>query len=247
MNDGIQKAAKILSESKLSVALTGAGSSTPSGIPDFRSPGSGLWEKFDPIEVATIDAFMRTPEKFYKLMLPMAKMFRDSQPNAAHTALAEMEKRGKLKTVITQNIDSLHQRAGSTNVLELHGSCERAHCYSCQSPFTLDEMIARSGDGDIPRCECGGMIKPDVILFGEPLPFDALTQAERDSKECSAMIIIGSSLTVAPASLLPQVAMQYNAKIIVVNLQRTYIDTRADVVLREKVEDALPAILEHMN
>ena len=247
MSEAIKKAARILSESRMTIALTGAGISTPSGIPDFRSPGSGLWEKFDPIEVATIDAFMSVPERFYRLMIPLAKMLRDAEPNPAHTALAEMERRGKLKAVVTQNIDNLHQRGGSSNVIELHGNTERAHCYTCQKAFALDDLIGRAGEDNIPRCECGGLIKPDVILFGEPLPFEALTQAERDAKECAAMLIVGSSLTVAPASLLPQVAMQYNAKIVVVNLQRTYIDTRADVVLREKVETALPAILELMN
>jgi NAD-dependent deacetylase len=246
MNNGIAQAAEILKNSGMNVALTGAGISTPSGIPDFRSPGSGLWEKFDPVEVATIDAFIHNPSKFYELMTPLGEMLRKAKPNPAHIALAQMEKQGKLNTVITQNIDNLHQRAGSDNVLELHGNGERAHCYKCGRKYEVDEMSARIEDG-VPRCECGGLIKPDVVLFGEPLPFEALSRAEHDSKQCGAMIIVGSSLTVAPASLLPQLALQYNAKIIVLNLQRTYIDTRADVVLREKVETALPAILELMN
>jgi NAD-dependent deacetylase len=239
----IKEAALLLNRSRMTVALTGAGSSTPSGIPDFRSPGCGLWGKFDPVEVATIDAFLSHPAKFFEFMAPMGEMLRNAEPNPAHIALAELEKRGKLKSIITQNIDNLHQRAGSSNVIELHGNAQTAHCTKCRTAFQT-ESIMESATGGVPHCECGGVIKPDVVLFGEALPFQAMNQAQRDTLACDVMIVVGSSLTVAPASMLPQAALQSGAHIIVVNLQETYIDSRAHVVLREKVEIALPAILE---
>ena len=247
MTELIKEAALLLNRSRMTVALTGAGSSTPSGIPDFRSPGCGLWEKFDPVEVATIDAFMRNPAKFFEFMAPMGEMLRNAEPNPAHTALAELEKRGKLKSIITQNIDNLHQRAGSLNVIELHGNAQTAYCVKCRTAFQTENIMEKANGGGVPRCECGGVIKPDVVLFGESLPFQAMNQAQRDAMDCDVMLVVGSSLTVAPASLLPQAALQGGAHIIVVNLQETYIDSSARVVLREKVEIALPAILELIN
>lgn len=245
--ESIHKAADIIRNSKKTVALTGAGISTPSGIPDFRTPGKGLWEKVDPVEVATIDSFRTHPEKFFSFMAPFAKAVEEAPVNPAHKALADWESMGLLNSIITQNIDNLHRRAGSKNVIELHGNSERAHCTKCRSLFKTEDLRARmkSADG-VPRCDCGGVVKPDVVLFGEQLPFTELVRAERDSESCEVMVVVGSSLTVAPASFMPRVALANGAKLIIVNLQETYIDSHAEVILREKVEEALPKITEYI-
>lgn len=242
--DLIDRAAQLIKNSRMTVALTGAGISTPSGIPDFRSPGSGLWEKIDPIEVATIDSFLRRPDRFYQFMKSISQTVENAQPNPAHLALAEWEQMGLLHSIVTQNIDNLHQRAGSKNVIELHGNGERAFCMKCRKKHTPAEIKQLLADNDVPYCECGGVIKPDVILFGEQLPLQALVQAERNSENCGVMVVVGSSLTVAPASMLPQMALRLGAKLIVVNLQETYVDSYAEAVIHEKVEVALPAITE---
>ncbi|MEW6200655.1 MAG: NAD-dependent deacylase [bacterium] len=242
--DKIARTAQMIVESESTVALTGAGISTPSGIPDFRSPGSGLWEKVDPMEVATIYAFRANPGAFYRFMAPMSELVRDAKPNDAHIALSELESMNFLKSVITQNIDNLHQRAGSKNVIELHGNGERAYCLSCKKKYTRDEAASLVRQDEVPRCACGGLIKPDVILFGEQLPVHALLQAQSDAEGCSLMLIIGSSLTVAPASMLPQIAVRYGAKVIIINLQPTYMDNYAELTMNDKVEVILPAIVE---
>ena len=247
--DLYEKAAGLISGSKMTVALTGAGISTPSGIPDFRSPVSGLWEKVDPVEVATIDAFLKKPDKFFAFMEPISQMMDTAMPNAAHETLASWESRGLLHSVITQNIDNLHQKAGSMNVLELHGNARRAFCMKCRREYTPEQLKEKLKAASVPYCDCEkmGIIKPDVILFGEQLPFQTLLQAEQDAKECEVMVVVGSSLTVTPASMLPQIAIQGGAKVIVVNLQRTYIDSAAEVVLNEKIEIALPEIAARTN
>lgn len=245
MKDLLDEAARLLRESRMTVCLTGAGISVPSGIPDFRSPGSGLWEKFDVLEVATMDGFTRNPAKFFEFMAPVAEMLAIAKPNPAHLALADLERRGLLRSIITQNIDMLHQDAGSANVIELHGNTKSGHCLSCNATYTPRDMPHRA-PAEVPFCRCGGVIKPDVVLFGEALPFKALTQAQKDAAACDVMIVAGSSLTVAPASMLPQIAYQNGARIIVVNLMETYMDFRATVVLRESVDKALPAIVDHL-
>ena len=244
MEDKVTKIAGMILESKSTVALTGAGISTPSGIPDFRSPGSGLWEKVDPMEVATIYAFRANPAAFYRFMAPMSELVRKAKPNTAHLALSELESMNLLRSVITQNIDNLHQRAGSKRVIELHGNGECAHCLECRKKFGRDELETRFAEGEIPRCDCGGVIKPDVVLFGEQLPYDAMLQAQSDTEGCTLMLVVGSSLTVQPAAMFPNLAARYGAKVVVVNLQPTYMDNYAEVVMNEKVEVVLPAIVE---
>ncbi len=249
MNDQLlRKAAGLIGKSKKTVALTGAGISTPSGIPDFRTPGLGLWEKIDPIEVATIDSFLSNPEKFFMFMGPLNKLAAVAPVNPAHQALADWEEMGLLSSIITQNIDNLHRRAGSKSMIELHGNAGRAHCMKCRRFYPSDEVVERleKSDVGVPRCDCGAVIKPDVVLFGEQLPFTELVRAERESESCEVMIVAGSSLTVSPASFMPRVAMQNNAKVIVVNLQETYVDAYAAVVIKEKVEEALPKITEYL-
>lgn len=240
MNEqSLAQAVSLLRDAKRAVALTGAGISTPSGIPDFRSPNSGLWNKIDPMEVATIDVFLSAPKKFFEFMGPISAKFGEAEPNAAHTALAELESMGRIRGVITQNIDNLHQRAGSANVIELHGNGDHAHCLRCKKEYRAAELEGLMRDG-VPRCECDGLIKPDVVLFGESLPVDALDRAQQHCRECDVLLVAGSSLTVMPASFLPQMALQSGARVIVVNLQPTYMDSRADVVMHERVEVALP-------
>nr|MBC7245547.1 NAD-dependent deacylase [Chloroflexota bacterium] len=240
----IQQAAEVLAASHHAVALTGAGHSTPSGIPDFRSPGSGLWEQLDPMEVASIYAFQRNPQAFYDWIRPLAKQIMEAQPNPAHFALAKLEQMGVLYAVITQNIDELHHRAGSKRVLELHGSVRTATCTRCRKQMTTAEMWSTFvASGELPHCpSCGGFLKPDVVLFGELLPLDVLSEAQQEAEQCDVMLVAGSSLEVYPAAELPSRAVEHGAKLIVVNYQPTYMDARAAVVIHEDVAVVLPQI-----
>ncbi|MFH1539593.1 MAG: NAD-dependent deacylase [bacterium] len=243
----VERIAESIARSQPAVALTGAGHSTPSGIPDFRSPGTGLWDKIDPMEVASIHGFMANPAKFYRFMAPLSEMVKNSKPNPAHYALAELGEMGLLKSVITQNIDNLHQEAGSKNVIELHGSGETGTCMNCGKNFPRADFEPLLDAESVPRCDgCGGVIKPDVVLFGEALPYEALMQAQKDSESCGVMLVVGSSLTVAPASMLPQLALRAGAKVSIINLQSTYMDPHAYAVLHEKLEEAVPAIVERV-
>ena len=243
--DAIQKAAEILRASKHAVALTGAGHSTPSGIPDFRSPESGLWEKHDPMAVASIWAFRANPEAFYDWIRSLARQMAAAKPNPAHYALARLEKRGILKAVITQNIDDLHAKAGSKRVLELHGHMRTASCIACGRTVKAEPLIKKFLDaGRMPLCSCGGVMKPDVILFGEMLPPAVFMEAEAEARRCDVMLVAGSSLEVAPAADLPFVAHGNGAKLILVNLQPTPADSLAEVVIRDDVAVALPQIAD---
>lgn len=242
------KAAHLLKAARHVVAFTGAGISTPSGIPDFRSPESGLWENVDIFEVATINGFMQNPRAFYDWVHPLIKVTHNAQPNAAHKTLAAWEKAGTLQTIITQNIDGLHSRAGSQAVYELHGHIREATCLQCRvvsiaQPFIEQFLL----DNQIPLCkDCGGYIKPNVVLFGEMLPQEQLEGAELAAQRADVMLIIGSSLEVAPASDLPLLALRNNAKLIIVNLQPIPLDNRADVVIRGDAAVVLPEIQKHL-
>jgi NAD-dependent deacetylase len=241
---GIRCAADILRGCRNVTVLSGAGVSTPSGIPDFRSADSGLWSRSNPMEVASLTNFRYRPEVFFSWMRPLAKHIRTARPNAAHEAIARLEQAHIVQTVVTQNIDNLHQRAGSTRVLEVHGTLASLTCVSCYLKARADEHLQPYLDnGLIPRCpKCGGVLKPDVILFGEQLPARAWLQAERAARECDAMIVVGSSLEVLPVAGLPMKALEAGAHLIVVNQSQTYIDVRADVVFREDVMEILPYI-----
>ncbi len=222
----------IVRSSKIS-ALTGAGISVDSGIPDFRSEG-GLWERYDPHEYATYDSFIRDPSKFWTMGRELAKVLLKAKPNPAHFALATLEERGKLIGVITQNIDNLHQVAGNKRVIELHGNYQRAFCMSCNKEFYGDEIHRRVAEGEIPPiCDsCGGVIKSRTILFGEPLPESAMSEAIEICRSTDLMLVIGTSLTVYPAAYLPQLAKNSGAKVILINLDGTNKDGVADVVLK---------------
>lgn len=243
--DAIRRAADILRAAKHAVALTGAGHSTPSGIPDFRSPESGLWEKYDPMVVASIQSFRANPRLFYDWIRPLARQTAEAKPNPAHYALARLEAAGIVKSVITQNIDDLHTRAGSRRVLELHGNLRTATCIRCGRRVDSAPIVRRFLEEDwLPTCECGGAIKPDVVLFGEMLPVGVFMEADAEARACDVMLVAGSSLEVYPAADLPFVARQHGARLIIVNLQPTPADTVADVVIHGDVAVALPQIAD---
>ena len=241
----ITRAARLLRQAAYTVALTGAGHSTPSGIPDFRSPESGLWTQVDPLAVASLFAFRLRPQGFYDWIRPLARVMLEAQPNPGHHALAQLEKAGLLRSVITQNIDGLHQRAGSLRVHEVHGHMREATCIHCYRVVPAESLIEEFlAEGQVPRCTCGGVMKPNVILFGEQLPLNILTAARQDTMACDLMLVIGSSLTVEPVSDLPLMALGHGAKLIIVNYQPTHLDERADVLIHADLADVVPRIAD---
>jgi NAD-dependent deacetylase len=241
----INRAAELLRQADSAVALTGAGHSTPSGIPDFRSPESGLWTQVDPLAVASLFAFRLRPQGFYDWIRPLARVMLEAQPNPGHHALAQLEKAGLLRSVITQNIDGLHQMAGSLRVHEVHGHMREATCIHCYRVVPAESLIEEFlAEGQVPRCTCGGVMKPNVILFGEQLPLNVLTAARQDTTACDLMLVIGSSLTVEPVSDLPLMALGHGAKLIIVNYQPTHLDERADVLIHADLADVVPRIAD---
>jgi NAD-dependent deacetylase len=240
----IEQVARLLRRARYAVALTGAGSSTPSGIPDFRSPGTGLWEKVNPMEVASIYAFRRHPEAFYDWIRPLAKILFEAQANAGHMALARLEAEGYLKAIITQNIDNLHQEAGSTVVLEVHGHLREATCMDCYKVQPTEDLFRTFLEsGVIPRCrDCGGVMKPNVVLFGEQLPIDVFNEARSHVDSADLMLIVGSSLEVFPVSQLPSRVHRHGGRLIVINLAPTPVDDVADVVIRGDLAEVLPRV-----
>ena len=245
---GLHYAADIIRGSRKAVVLTGAGISTASGIPDFRSPGSGLWEHFDPFEVASLTTFRHNPENFYQWMRGLASLILEAQPNPAHYSLATLQQLGYLQTIITQNIDNLHQRAGAQNVLEVHGSLETMTCSCCYlSVQARDYVVAYLARAEIPTCpNCGEVLKPDLVLMGEQLPARTWLQALQACKTCDLMIVAGSSLEVLPVAGLPMRALENGAHLILINYSNTYLDVRADVVFHEDVAGILPLIVEQV-
>jgi NAD-dependent deacetylase len=243
---GIRCATEIIRGSKKGVVLSGAGISTPSGIPDFRSSNSGLWERVNPNEVASLLAFRYNPDGFFNWMRPLAMKISQAQPNLAHIGLARLQQAGYIQTIVTQNIDGLHQRAGSKDVLQVHGSLETLTCIGCYHQFPSNGFIQPYLDGkEIPRCpDCGKVLKPDLVLFGEQLPVRTWLRAQEASKNCDLMIVAGSSLEVLPAAGLPMRALENGAHLIIINQSHTYLDVRADVVFHENLVDILPLIVK---
>ncbi len=244
----IDFAADLIRQSKHAVALTGAGLSTPSGIPDFRSEGSGLWSRDEPLEVASLSTFRTNPEKFFDWFRPLASQIFNALPNAAHVALAQLEKAERLRSVITQNIDMLHQKAGSFSVIEMHGTMRTLTCTECYARVeSAGYLSAFDKNGENPLCpKCGKTLKPDVILFGEQLPQTAWFQAQRAARQCDLMIVVGSSLEVLPVAGLPMQALDRGAHLIIINNSITYLNVRADVVIPEDIATVLPAIAERV-
>lgn len=244
----VQQAASLIRGSNYSVALTGAGSSTPSGIPDFRSQGSGLWTRYAPMEVASLTAFKRDPERFYKWFHPLVIHILESQSNPAHLALAELEKNQFLRTIITQNIDGLHQQAGSQNVLEVHGTLNTLTCIGCYQQVTANEFAELYLEQNIiPHCnQCNNYLKPDVVLFEEQLPARIWLKARQAAEGCDLMIVAGTSLIVSPVAQLPEQAWKNGAKIILINKSPTYMDEHADVLIHGDVAEIIPAIVNEV-
>jgi NAD-dependent deacetylase len=225
------------------VALTGAGVSTESGIPDFRSP-TGLWAEFDPLEYGSIDAFRAEPEKVWRFYAPRYAMLTEAEPNAAHLALAELERRGLLRAVITQNIDLLHTRAGSRDVVEVHGSIATSSCPRCGVRYTLAQVVELLERDDVARCAaCGAVLKPDVVFFGELLPAAAMHRASALAREARLLLVIGSSLEVYPVAGLPLETVDAGGAVAIVNRGPTPFDDRAAVRIDASAGDALSAVV----
>jgi NAD-dependent deacetylase len=243
--DQAVRLAELIRESRCNVALTGAGISVPSGIPDFRTPGKGIWEKVDPMEVAHIDAFRRDPARFWGFYRQRLQMLEDVQPNGAHEAVAELERRGLLEAVITQNIDMLHTKAGSERVIEVHGSIRTSSCQDCGAEFLTSEVEALFDSEGAARCaKCGGPVKPDVVLFGELLPAEAMAEAEALAERAELMLCIGSSLEVFPVAGLPSVTLRSGGGLAVITIGPTPFDSNAAIRMDGDVVADLDAVLE---
>ena len=238
-------AAEIIRNCKRGAVLTGAGISTPSGIPDFRSPDSGLWTHIDSMDVASLLSFRYDPKMFYDWIHPLAQKIWQATPNPAHVGLAALGQAGYVQTVITQNIDRLHQRAGSKNVLEVHGSFASLTCIGCYKQFPVDNFILPYlQEHTIPICpDCQRVLKPDLVLFGEQLPAKTWMKANQACKQCDLMIVAGSSLEVLPVASLPMRALENGAHLIIINKSPTYLDVRADVVFHEDLADIIPQLV----
>jgi NAD-dependent deacetylase len=237
--------AELIRDARSVVALTGAGISVPSGIPDFRSPGSGLWQKVDPMEVAHTDAFHRDPERFWSFYGTRFQTLEDKRPNAAHLALAQLERAGLLHAVITRNIDQLHRRAGSRELIEVHGTIAHSSCLACRARYPLEEVRGRHAvdERGVPRCDCGRALKPDVVLFGEYLPLEAIERAQRLAAEADLMICIGSSLEVYPVAELPDITLSTGGKVAIITQSSTSFDRHAAVRMNGDVVADLEAVL----
>jgi len=246
IDQGIKDIAAGIREAKRVVVFTGAGVSTESGIPDFRSPG-GIWTKFDP-EDFTIYKFLSNSETRRKQwrILVESGLLSKAEPNRAHLAIAELERMGKLDCVITQNIDNLHQKAGNSpdRVFELHGNMNRAKCLACGAVFPMGQALKQLENGDEPECEtCAGMLKPDVVFFGESLPAEVLYEATKRSKVCDLFIVIGSSLAVYPAAYMPAYAKEGGAKLVIINASTTSHDLQADILVNAGAGDVMEKVL----
>jgi NAD-dependent deacetylase len=240
----VERVAELLGRSRRTVVLTGAGVSVPSGIPDFRTPETGLWANVDPMEVAHIDVFERDPERFWSYYRPRFSSLGDKEPNPAHEALAELERRGLIEGVITQNIDRLHRAAGSENVIEVHGSIETSSCTACGTAFGLDEVEALFDGRGVALCSaCGGPVKPDVVLFGELLPAEAMARATELAEAADLMLCVGSSLVVHPVAGLPQLTLGNGGRLAIVSKGETPYDDAAELKLTGEVDAELVALV----
>ncbi|TET04593.1 MAG: NAD-dependent deacylase [Promethearchaeota archaeon] len=245
LNTKIKKFAQIILDAQNVVALTGAGMGIESGIADFRSPGTGLWEKVNPDEFASIHSYVSDPKKNLDFMLELGMAIFKAKPNKGHKALTKLQKLDKLNGILTQNIDGLHQKAHSKDVVELHGTAYEAICMSCGHIYSITIMIDQVRNGKYsPSCEaCTGLLKPNAIFFGEPLRSETLSQADRLIEECDLLIVLGSSLLVYPVAFYPRKALSLGAKLAIINIQETDIDASADVVIHDKIGDVFPLIV----
>jgi NAD-dependent deacetylase len=242
------RVAELLREARRAVVLTGAGVSVPSGIPDFRSPGTGLWENVDPMEVAHIDAWRHDPDRFWSFYGRRFASLIDKRPNEAHLALAELERRGLVRGVITQNIDRLHRLAGTRRLVEVHGSIEWSVCPECRGKLSLEQVVELLATADgAPECPaCVAPLKPDVVLFGELLPERALAEAQELALEADLMLCVGSSLEVYPVAGLPAMTRGAGGRLALVTRGPTPYDGDAEVKLDGDVVDELRAVLAEL-
>lgn len=237
-------AAEILASRRNAVALTGAGISVESGIPAFRG-AQGMWQRYDPAEYATIAAFLRDPEKVWTMLSEMIGILSEASPNRAHRGLAELERMGILRSVVTQNVDGLHQAGGSRQVIEFHGNPRELVCLEC---WKRHDSLRKIAEGIPPRCDCGAILKPDIVFFGEPIPWRAQEQAEEEVRTCGALLVIGTSAEVSPACDLPRIAKERGAKIIEINPEETPLTSRiTDIHLPGKASEVVWRLVEMLS
>jgi len=235
----IKEAAQLLYNSKMTLALTGAGISVESGIPDFRS-AQGLWSKYDPNEYATITAFRTAPEKVWAMLRDMGDLVDQAEPNKAHVGIGELENLGFLHTIVTQNIDNLHQKGGAKSVIEYHGNSSTLTCLSCGEKYRAEEK----GKEHPPRCKCGRILKPDVVFFGESIPTEALNRSFQLAATAQVLIVAGTSATVSPANTIPSMAKENGAKIIEINIERTQLtDHVTDIFLQGSAGEIIETLV----
>lgn len=240
MTESFEKAAEIILASKLTLALTGAGISVESGIPDFRS-AEGLWSKFDPAEYATIEAFRADPQKVWEMLREMGEVVSRAEPNLAHRGMGELELMGCLHCIITQNIDNLHQAGGSRDVIEYHGNASTLSCLWCGRRYPA----ADKQNENLPRCECGKILKPDVIFFGEAIPEEAMNRSFQLASSAGALLVVGTSAVVSPVNTIPSIAKQNGAGIIEINKEKTHLtNTVTDIFLQGNAGDILPQLVK---
>jgi NAD-dependent deacetylase len=240
----VQRAAELLSAARNGLALTGAGVSAESGIPTFRGEG-GVWTKYDPVKVASIDAFMQDPAAYWTVSKERGAIALAARPNAGHYALTALEAAGVLSAVVTQNTDGLHQDSGFRHVIEVHGSSRTVQCLDCGTREQRSEVQSRLDVEMPPRCRtCGGtFLKPTVVLFGEPMPVPAVQEAFALASQADVMVVVGSSLVVHPAADIPLVAVRSGARLIIINAEPTPLDPLAEVVIHGRSGEVLPEIV----
>ena len=246
MDEPIRALAALVRERQPCVVLTGAGVSTESGIPDFRSP-TGIWAEYDPMEYATIDAFRRDPVKVWEFYALRFEVLTHAEPNAGHLALAELERRGLVQAVVTQNIDGLHERAGSRDVVEVHGSIRTASCLECGEQVPLDAVVAALRAAPAPSCSrCGAILKPDVVMFGEMLPVDAIERATELARRAGLLLAVGSTLEVYPVAGLPEETVSAGGELAIVNRGSTPFDGLASIRIAGGAGETLAALAEEL-
>lgn len=237
----IREAGRAVARGNHVIAVTGAGISVESGIPDFRSPG-GIWDTYPPEQYATIDAFMANPDRVWNMWYDLGAMLGDVRPNPGHEALTALQELGRLDMVITQNIDNLHQEAGCRNVVEYHGNAKHMRCLQCRAHAPLDVLNRTAA---APRCGCGGIMKPDVVLFGDLIPEQAVRAADQATEQADVVIVIGTSATVYPAAQIPLTAKQHGAYVIECNLEPTdFTPVITDAFLQGPAGKTLPALAD---
>ena len=252
MDDLIKKGAELIRESNKILAFSGAGLSTESGIPDFRSPG-GIWEKYDPADFY-FNKFLsneKSREKYWRMSTEFYDKMKDVRPNRAHLAVKEIEDMGKLVAVVTQNVDNLHHKAGNSpdKIIEIHGTAFTVSCLDCGKKYSRDEIESRLKAGiKIPYCDdCSGILKPDTVAFGQSMPLDKMSASLEYAGECDLCIVLGSSLVVYPAASIPEQACGGKAKLMIINRDPTHLDSRADLVIHDSLSKVLGNMMEYLH